>query len=104
MSHEAANRELTYQVNGYVTLAGASVAVRTLVDYLRVGDFSSIEAEFARAIGQLERDPHSAITAASSIIEALCKTYIETFKLEPSKCAGYRPIVAGCVVSFGPEH
>lgn len=74
--------QLTYQVNGYVTLAGASVAVRTLVDYLRAGDFSSIEAEFARAIGQLERDPHSAITAASSIIEALCKTYIETFELE----------------------
>ncbi|HEY8906198.1 MAG TPA: hypothetical protein VIM63_09190 [Rhodoferax sp.] len=74
--------QLTYQVNGYVTLAGASVAVKTLVDYLKSGDFASIEAEFARAIGQLERDPHAAITAASSIIEALCKTYIETFKLE----------------------
>jgi hypothetical protein len=74
--------QLTYQVNGYVTLAGASVAVKTLVDYLKAGDFASIESEFARAIGQLERDPHAAITAASSIIEALCKTYIETFKLE----------------------
>lgn len=78
--------QLSYQVNGYVTLAGASPATRTLVDFLRAGDFASIEAEFDRAVSQLDRDPHAAITAASSIIEALCKTYIETFDLEmPSK-------------------
>jgi hypothetical protein len=74
--------QLTYQVNGYVTLAGANIAAKTLADYLNAGDFASIEAEFARAIGQLDRDPNAAITAASSIIEALCKTYIETFGLE----------------------
>lgn len=77
-----AKNQLTYQVNGYVTLAGSSLAVKTLADYLKAGDFASIEAEFDRAIQQLERDPHAAITAASSIIEALCKTYIETFGLE----------------------
>ena len=77
-----AKNQLTYQTNGYVTLAGASIATKTLADYLKAGDYSSIEAEFARAIGQLDRDPHAAITAASSIIEAVCKTYIETFGLE----------------------
>lgn len=77
-----ARNQLTYQVNGYVTLAGASLAAKTLADYLKAGDFASIEAEFSRALGQLERDPHAAITAASSIIEALSKTYIETFALE----------------------
>ena len=74
--------QLTYQVNGYITLAGASLAAKTLADYLKAGDFASIETEFSRALAQLERDPHAAITAASSIVEALCKTYIETFKLE----------------------
>ncbi len=73
--------QLAYQVNGFVTLAGASLAAKTLADYLSSGDFASIEAEFDRAIKQLDRDPHAAITAASSIIEALCKTYIETFDL-----------------------
>ena len=84
---EALSRnQLSYQVNGYVALAGASPAAKTLADFLRAGDFASIEAEFDRAISQLDRDPHAAITAASSIIEALCKTYIETFALEmPSK-------------------
>ena len=78
--------QLGYQVNGYVTLAGASPATRTLVDFLKAGDFPSIEAEFDRAVSQLDRDPQAAITAACSIIEALCKTYIETFELEmPSK-------------------
>jgi len=78
--------QLAYQVNGYITLAGASPASRTLVDFFKAGDFASIETEFARAISQLDQDPHAAITAACSIIEALCKTYIETFKLEmPSK-------------------
>lgn len=77
-----AKNQLTYQTNGYVTLAGASLAARTLADFLKSGDFASIEAEFGRAISQLERDPHAAITAASSIIEALCKSYIETFNLE----------------------
>lgn len=77
-----ARNQLTYQVNGYVTLAGVSLAAKALADYLKAGDFASIEAEFDRAISQLERDPHAAITAASSIIEALCKTYIETFGLD----------------------
>lgn len=77
-----ARNQLTYQVNGYVTLAGASLAAKTLADYLNAGDFASVAAEFDRALNQLERDPHAAITAASSIIEALCKTYIETFGLD----------------------
>ncbi|WP_236187699.1 abortive infection family protein [Pseudomonas pharyngis] len=77
-----AKNQLTYQLNGYVGLAGASLAAKTLADFLRTGDFASVEAEFKRAIGQLERDPHAAITAACSIIEATCKTYIETFALD----------------------
>ncbi len=77
-----ARNQLTYQMNGHITLARASLAAKTLADYLNAGDFASIEAEFDRAINQLERDPHAAITAASSIIEALCKTYIETFGLD----------------------
>jgi len=34
----------------------------------------------------ISSDPHAAITAASSIIESVCKTYIDTFGLDlPSK-------------------
>ncbi|MGJ8513596.1 hypothetical protein R84865_000495 [Carnimonas sp. R-84865] len=74
--------QLTYQFNGVITLAGASLAAKTLTDYLNAGDYASVESEFDRTIQQLDRDPHAAITAASSIIEALCKTYIERFDLK----------------------
>lgn len=77
-----ARNQLAYQMNGYITLTGVSLAAKTLADYLSAGDFASIEAEFDRAIKQLDADPQAAITAASSIIEALCKTYIETFGLD----------------------
>lgn len=77
-----ARNQLEYQLNGYIRRAGVSLPTRTLVDYLRAGDLASVEAEFNRAVSQIDRDPHAAITAASSIIEAACKCYIETFKLE----------------------
>jgi hypothetical protein len=74
--------QLGYQLNGYVSLAGTSPAARTLADYLRAGDYASIDAEFDRALGQLDRDPHAAITAACSIIEAICKSCLETLGVE----------------------
>lgn len=77
-----AKSQLTYQLNGHITLAGSTTTSKTLADYLKSGDFASIEAEFSRAVAQLEPDPHAAITAACSIIEATCKSYIETFGLE----------------------
>lgn len=81
-----AKNQLGYQLNGFVTVAGATLATKTLADFFISGDFASIEAEFTRTITQLHSDPHAAITAASSIIEALCKTYIETFTLDlPTK-------------------
>lgn len=81
-----AKNQLGYQLNGFVTVAGATLATKTLADFFISGDFASIEAEFDRTITQLQADPHAAITAASSIIEALCKTYIDTFALDmPSK-------------------
>lgn len=82
IAESLAKNQLTYQLNGHIVLSGGTVATKTLYDYLRTGDFASISAEFERAVQQLDRDPHAAITAASSIIEALCKTYIESFGLE----------------------
>lgn len=67
-------------------VSGSTPSTKTLTDLLNAGDFSSIEVEFERAIKHLDQDPHASITASSSIIEALCKTYIETFGLNmPTK-------------------
>jgi hypothetical protein len=77
-----ARSQLAYQLNGYISFAGASPAARTLADYLRAGDYASIDAEFDRALRQLDRDPHAAITAACSIIEAVCKTCLDTLGVD----------------------
>jgi hypothetical protein len=78
--------QLTYHLNGIITLAGSGLSARSLADYFREGDFSSIEAEFNRSISNVDADPHAAITAASAIIESACKTYIEMHMLEmPAK-------------------
>ncbi len=73
---------LAYQINGIITFIGSSPATSTLTDYFKSNDLSSIESELKRTLENLESDPHAAITAASSIIEALCKTYIEIHNLE----------------------
>jgi hypothetical protein len=81
-----AKSQLIYTDAGNIVRVGCIPAAKSLTDYFREGDFSSIEAEFKRAMDQVDRDRHVAITAASSIIEALCKTYIEAHGLDmPSK-------------------
>ena len=81
-----AKNNLEYQLNGSITLLGSSPTSRALSERLRAGDFASIESEFGRALDNISSDPHAAVTAASSIIEALCKVYIEANQLEmPSK-------------------
>ena len=74
-----AKNQLAYRTNGYVTKAGSTPITKTLEDYLRSGDFSSIEKEFERAIEYIQSDPHASITASCSIIEATLKFYIESF-------------------------
>jgi hypothetical protein len=81
-----ARNQLSYQLNGFIILAGASLAAKSLEDFFKEGDFASFEAEFNRAVSQLDGDTHAAITAANSINKALCKTLIETFTLDmPAK-------------------
>jgi hypothetical protein len=78
--------QLSYRTNGYITHAGSNPITKTLEDYLKSGDFSSIEKEFERAIEHINTDPHASITAACSIIEATLKFYIEIFSLDmPNK-------------------
>lgn len=74
-----AKNQLAYRTNGHVTKAGSTPISKTLEDYLRSGDFSSIEKEFERAVENIQSDPHASVTAACSIIEATLKFYIESF-------------------------
>lgn len=87
-----AKNQLSYRTNGYITPAGSSAISKTLEDYLKSGDFSSIEKEFERAIEHINTDPHASITAACSIIEAALKFYIETFNLTMPRQLNVMPL------------
>lgn len=87
-----ARNQLSYRTNGYITPAGSSAISKTVEDYLKSGDFSSIEKEFERAIEHINTDPHASITAACSIIEAALKFYIETFNLTMPRQLNVMPL------------
>ncbi|MDO8909505.1 MAG: abortive infection family protein [Pseudohongiella sp.] len=81
-----AQNQLSYRLNGHITQAGSTPISKTLEDYLKSGNFSSIEKEFERAVEHIQTDPHASVTAACSIIESALKFYIERFSLvEPNK-------------------
>ena len=86
--------QLSYRTNGYIVHAGSNPISKTLEDYLKSGDFSSVEKEFERAVEYIVSDPHSSITAACSIIEATLKLYIETFNLTPPHKLNVMPLWA----------
>jgi hypothetical protein len=73
--------QLVYRLNGYITKSGSTPISKTLEDYLKSGDYSSIEKEFLRAVENIQTDPHASVTAACAIIESALKCYIEKFDL-----------------------
>lgn len=76
-----AKNNLSYRLNGHITNTGSAPLTKTLEERFKSGDFSSIEIEFERAVQNISKDPHAAITAASAIIESVLKVYIEKFGL-----------------------
>lgn len=81
INNALAKNQLSYRMNGYITLSGSTPITKTLEDYLNSGDFSSIEKEFERAVDNIDLDPHASITAACAIIESTLKFYIEKCNL-----------------------
>ena len=80
-----AENQLNYFRGGVVNY-GISISTKTLSDFIRGRDFASIENEFNRALETVEAKPREAISAASNILESVCKVIIEDEKLEmPSK-------------------
>ena len=100
-----AKNGLTYQINGLILKSGASPSSKTLSEILRSGDFVSIDAEFERALSSVEADPPAGITAASSLIEAICKTYIEDHNLQLPKKQNIRDLwrVVRDDLGFNPD-
>jgi hypothetical protein len=68
---------LTYSTGGKIIGGSVGIPVRSLSDVLRSRDLAALEKEVERALANVVTDPSAGVTAACSMIESLCKIYIE---------------------------
>ena len=73
--------DLQYDRGGKVVGALGSPS-RTLEEFIRERDIAAIDLEFDRALSNVESNPREAVSAASNILESLCKVYIDDEDLE----------------------
>src|SRR5665213_1756102 len=67
--------ELQYAKGGKI-ISALGAPSRTLEEYIREGDAAPIDLEFNRAQSNVDTDPREAVSAASNILESICKVYI----------------------------
>jgi hypothetical protein len=83
--------ELQY-VKGGKIVGSLGTPSRTLEEFIRDKDSSSIEVEFQRALTNVESNPREAVSAASNILETLCKVYIYEEGLEQPAKQDLKPV------------
>ena len=80
-----ARYHLQYVIGGRITGSLGSPA-RSLQEHIGDRDFESINGEFERALHSVDTNARDAVSAASNILEAVCKTIIDDEHLEmPAK-------------------
>jgi hypothetical protein len=75
-----AEHGLHYEVGGYV-VGSLGIATRTLQEFIRDRDLVAINHEFERASQSIDAEPREAVSAASNILESVCKVYIADERL-----------------------
>ncbi len=72
---------LTYITGGIIS-DGSSTPSRSLAELIKGRDIPSIDAEFTRALANVNSEPREAVSAACNILESIFKTYITDENLE----------------------
>ena len=72
---------LTYIAGGIIS-DGSSTPSRSLAELIKGRDIPSIDAEFTRALANVNSEPREAVSAACNILESIFKTYIADENLE----------------------
>jgi hypothetical protein len=72
-----ADSQLKYVAGGVVIPAGMGTPTKALSDFIRAKDYAAIELEFQRALENVEAKPREAVSAASNILESVCRVVIE---------------------------
>jgi len=83
--------ELQY-VKGGKIVSALGMPSRTLEEFIGDRDLSSIDEEFSRALKNVEASPREAVSAASNILECVCKVYIAEEGLDVPAKQDLKPI------------
>ena len=89
-----ARYHLRYRTGGCIVVTLTSPASEALAEAFTRRDFAALEIEFDRALASVQSDPGAAATAASAILEALFKAYIEAKKLPMPDNQAIKPLWA----------
>jgi hypothetical protein len=86
-----ARSDLQYVKGG--AIAGAlGTASKTLEEVIKESDAPALEHEFTRALSNVEKSPREAVSAASNILESVCKVYIAENGLEMPAKQDLKPV------------
>ena len=83
--------KLRYVQGGTVCTSAASPSM-SLKDIIKKHDIATINSEFERALKNIDSNPQEAVSAASNILESICKVYIEDEGLEMPKKQDLQPV------------
>jgi hypothetical protein len=83
--------DLQYVRGGSIT-GTLGTPSRTLDDFIREKDIPSLDHEFTRALSNVDSNPREAVSAASNILETVCKVYIEEQGLEMPAKQDLKPV------------
>lgn len=77
ISAALATEGLSYKRGGYIYGASLFGPSRSLAERIKSEGIKAIEIEYDRAYKSIETDPGAAVTAACTILESVCKCYLE---------------------------
>ncbi|MCB2020675.1 MAG: ATP-dependent RNA helicase HrpA, partial [Burkholderiaceae bacterium] len=83
--------ELQY-IKGGKVVGALGAPSRTLEEFIKDSDLASIDSEFNRALSNVETNPREAVSAASNILESVCKVYISEEGLEAPAKQDLKPV------------
>jgi len=86
-----AQYDLRYVRGGKVT-GTLGTPSRILEEFIRERDIGAIASEFDRALSNVDSSPREAVSAASNILESLCKVYIDDEGLTRPSTLDLKPV------------
>ena len=79
-------------IKGGKVVGSLGTPSRTLEEFIQERDTASIDHEFSRALTNVESSPREAVSAASNILESICKVYIAEEGLEMPAKQDLKPV------------